>query len=100
MPDRSLLNHPQVAKRLGHSSDWFYRHRDRLIRDHGFPSSVDGCFRRWDPAAIDAWLDAQLPAAARSAKADDAAELARIEARREARGQAIADDLAHRRRVA
>ena len=62
MPERTLLNMPQVAQRLGHSRAWFYRNREMLEREHGFPGSVLGCGKRWDPTAIDCWLDRQMPA--------------------------------------
>ena len=62
---RALLNTRQVAARLGHTLDWFYRNRPRLESQHDFPPSVGGCGGRWDPAALDAWLDTQIPAALR-----------------------------------
>jgi len=61
MPD-ALLKHGQVAQLLGHSADWFSRHRAQL-EAQGFPRPVPGCGRRWDPAAIEAWLAAQRPGA-------------------------------------
>lgn len=67
MPDgfsapRELLTAPMVAKALGRSLSWFAKHRVELEECHGFPKSVRGCGTRWDPRAIDAWLDQQLPA--------------------------------------
>ena len=68
MPDgfggsRELLTAPLVARKLGRSLNWFYRHRTELEDDHSFPRTVRGCGTRWDPRAIEAWLDAQLPVA-------------------------------------
>jgi len=62
MADRVLISAAEVATKLGHATDWFYRRRDRLERDLGFPPCVAGCGKRWDPEAIDRWLDAQMPA--------------------------------------
>lgn len=61
--DRTLLNRVQVAARLGHNIAWFYKNYSRLSRA-GFPQPVLGGMRgaRWDPAAIDRWLDSRLPA--------------------------------------
>lgn len=61
---RTLLTTAQVAARLGHPGAagvaWFYRHR-RALRADRFPEPVTGCGYRWDPAAIDAWLDGDQP---------------------------------------
>ena len=81
MPERILLTSAQVAARLGHKASWFLRRRPSLEADHGFPRPVDGCGMRWDPAAIERWLDARLPAGA----ADDLA-LAEAELIRRAQG--------------
>ena len=56
---RQLLTAPQVATLLGYKAGWFQRHRARLEEQHGFPKPVDGCGMRWDPAAIQDWLDAR-----------------------------------------
>jgi len=56
---RQLLTAPQVAGLLGYRPGWFTRHRSRLEAEHGFPQPVDGCGMRWDPAAIEDWLDAR-----------------------------------------
>jgi predicted DNA-binding transcriptional regulator AlpA len=56
---RQLLTAPQVATALGYKHKWFARNRKRLEADHGFPAAVDGCGLRWDPAAIEDWLDAR-----------------------------------------
>lgn len=62
MASRDLLNLDQLIAKLGKSRDWWFRNRDRLERDLGFPPRVPGMGQSWDPAAIDAWLDAQMPA--------------------------------------
>lgn len=61
---RQLLTAPRVAAALGYRHGWFVRHRARLEAEHGFPAPIDGCGRRWDPAAIEDWLDAQRRKAA------------------------------------
>ena len=63
MPDRRPLNAQQTAEdQLGVSLDWFNRNWKNLIADHGFPPPLAGLGRRWDPVAIAAWKDAQIPA--------------------------------------
>jgi hypothetical protein len=57
--ERRLLTAAGVARKLGRSLSWFQRQREALERDKGFPLPVDGCGHRWDPVAIDAWLDRQ-----------------------------------------
>lgn len=59
---RQLLTAPQVAAALGYRYGWFIRHRARLEADHSFPAPVDGLGLRWDPAAIEDWLDARRQA--------------------------------------
>jgi len=64
--ERTLLTHDQVAVLLRGGSakaarDWFWRHRAGL-EALGFPPPVPGIARRWDPVAIHAWLDSQVPA--------------------------------------
>jgi hypothetical protein len=79
---RDLLNIAQVAKIIRHSPEWFSRHRKRLEEEHGFPKSVAGMGKRWDPRAIEIWQDWQLPpAASASGLAQEDAALA--DARRE-----------------
>ena len=56
---RQLLTAPMVARGLSRSVGWFLRNRADLESDHGFPAPVDGCGMRWDPAAIEDWLDAR-----------------------------------------
>ena len=59
MSGRTLLTAAQVALRLGRTHRWFTRNRAAL-EARGFPGPVDGCGMRWDPVAIDGWLDGQL----------------------------------------
>lgn len=62
---RSLLSRAEVAERLSISPDAF-RRRYVDLRADGFPAAVFGeatAGARWDPAAIDRWLDLKLPAA-------------------------------------
>jgi hypothetical protein len=49
----------QVADRLAMTPAAFNARRRRLEADHGFPPPVPGLGRRWNPAAIEAWLAAQ-----------------------------------------
>ena len=37
-----------------------YTNHKRLTESEGFPPPVRGCGRRWDPVAVDAWLDSLL----------------------------------------
>jgi predicted DNA-binding transcriptional regulator AlpA len=63
MSARTLLSCAEVAARLNMSLDWFYRNHARLSATRGFPTSVlGGRDARWDPIAIDRWLDAQMDA--------------------------------------
>ena len=61
--DRTLLTSDEVAARLKYTLAWFYRHQASLRRD-GFPAPVfgEGRHGRWDPVAIDRWLDAKIAA--------------------------------------
>jgi hypothetical protein len=49
----------QVADRLAMTPAAFCARRRRLEEDHGFPPPVPGLGRRWNPAAIEAWLAQQ-----------------------------------------
>lgn len=40
--DGPTLTPPEVAARLRRSTGWFYRHRRRLQREHGFPPPAPG----------------------------------------------------------
>lgn len=61
---RQLLTAPMVAAALGYKHGWFSRNRAMLQTRHGFPPPIDGCGMRWDPAAIEDWLDARRRQAA------------------------------------
>jgi len=63
MIDRTLLDNDQVAALLHVSRDWWLRNKAALIAAHGFPPTVAGIPNRWDPLALAAWLDGQLPPA-------------------------------------
>ena len=56
MTDRRCLDDVQVAAKLGRDREWFHRNKKRLIEEEGFPKPLP-ILRRWDEAAIDAWLD-------------------------------------------
>jgi predicted DNA-binding transcriptional regulator AlpA len=90
---RHLLTAPQVAAALGYRHAWFLRHRARLEADHGFPAPVDGCGMRWDPAAIEDWLDARRQATRQVAGA--AAEDILIARARRLADAAIGGEAAH-----
>lgn len=56
MTDRRCLDEVQVAAKLGRNRQWFASNKKRLIEEEGFPKPLP-ILRRWDEAAIDAWLD-------------------------------------------
>lgn len=58
---RTLLTTAQAAAKLGHTVEWLYRHR-KALEAKGFPPPIDALGHRYDPVAIDLWLDRQLPA--------------------------------------
>lgn len=58
---RDALTLTMVADAFKISKDWFYRHRRRLEREHGFPLPMPGFKEpRWDPRALELWQDEQL----------------------------------------
>ena len=67
MADRTLLDRAGVARRLGISVESLYRKLPELYAQ-GFPKQALGRMSgaRWDPAAIDRWLDAKITAGASS----------------------------------
>ncbi len=67
----------EVAALLGHSIDWFYSNRRRLIAEADMPAPIVHYGKmRFDRASIDAWLGRYHPAKARiGAPANDAAPL-------------------------
>lgn len=60
MPDALTLTLAETAALLGKSTDWLYRHRAELERDHGFPPPVP-LLRVWERAAVVRWLELQRP---------------------------------------
>lgn len=64
-----LLDLDALARRLRVSKDWWFRHR-RALEGLGFPAPVKGIPNHWDPVAIRAWLDSQLPDYARKPATD------------------------------
>lgn len=56
---RRAIDAAEVALKLGHSVEWFYKHRKKLEDEHAFPKPVPGLAKRWDEPAIDAWFDRQ-----------------------------------------
>ena len=64
MTDRTLLDRAGVARRLNVTVEWMYQHLASL---EDFPKPVFGVMRgsRWDPAAIDSWLDRRMAPADR-----------------------------------
>lgn len=64
MTGRTLLSMEDLADRLRKSPDWFSRNRKALEDgDPPFPKPVFGdgtAGQRWDPKAVDLWLDAQI----------------------------------------
>jgi excisionase family DNA binding protein len=62
----------EVADRLGHGTDWLYRHYRTLVAHHGMPAALVPIghyrFRRRD---IDAWLTARKNPAFDQAPAND-----------------------------
>lgn len=72
MTDRTLLAIAQVALRLNVSAENFNRRRRELIERHGFPPPLPGLALRWDPLAIDLWLDKHIPPPLRIPPSEDA----------------------------
>lgn len=108
MTARELLNIDGVCAKLSVSKDWFFRHNKSLVELKGFPGPVPGfeagSGRRWDPAAIDAWLDLQMAPALREAHvaraAADAGDRKDWGAIGRQNAEAIARDLAAGREAA
>jgi predicted DNA-binding transcriptional regulator AlpA len=96
---RTLLSAAEVAAKLHKKREWFYKRLNReTLEALGFPPPVPGCGLVWDPAAIDAWLDAQMPDGLRprSQKSEVGNQNGGPPESRDdlaARGQAIADSL-------
>jgi predicted DNA-binding transcriptional regulator AlpA len=63
MSDRDLIDRAALARKLGIEVETLYRDLPRMIATKRFPAPAWGNGRgaRWDPVAIDRWLDAKLP---------------------------------------
>jgi predicted DNA-binding transcriptional regulator AlpA len=59
--ERKLLTVRELADRIDRTAGYIYRNWRRLVAEEGFPPPVRGLGNRWDPVAVDAWLDAQIP---------------------------------------
>lgn len=57
--NRQLITRKRVAETLGHSESWF-RANYGTLKGKGFPKPVPDCGLRWDPKAVEIWLDLQL----------------------------------------
>lgn len=71
---RELLTMEAVALKLGRGREWFWKHWRTLISRHRFPKPVPGLGKRWDPMAIDCWLDSHIDPAFLAARARAAGE--------------------------
>jgi hypothetical protein len=63
--ERRFLNGKEIAKGLGVTPSWFYRHVRWLQEERRFPRPVIHNF--YDPVAVNAWLDAQMAPELRAA---------------------------------
>lgn len=54
--NRELMDTRAIAKALGVKLHQLYKKR-QVLSAHGFPDPVPGFGKKWDPAAIDRWLD-------------------------------------------
>lgn len=62
----------ELAARLGRSTDWLYRHFDRLVIEDRMPLPLSSIGRRrWDRATIEAWLGRHHPLAPAAPPAND-----------------------------
>jgi hypothetical protein len=99
---RACLTERQVAALFHHRVAWLLRERDAL-EARGFPKPiVPGSY---DPLAVAAWFDLQMPPALRALAApqslndaDQAEQRAAVDARLRANGARIIADLGERRR--
>ena len=80
MSSRRCVSLKGVADILGVSIDWMHRHVRELRDKHGFPQPLP-VLRRYDPIAIEAWLDCQRRAAAVAAEVEPDDWAARLDAR-------------------
>ena len=60
--NRTLLTPATLAEKMGYpNATSFSNKRKQLIDEFGFPSPIPGT-KRWDPRAVDDWLDQLNPA--------------------------------------
>lgn len=64
MSPRKLITADQVAELMGYGSTAYFKRVHRSLEKKGFPPPFRRCPLLWDPAAIAAYQDAQIPAAA------------------------------------
>lgn len=56
---------PELAARLGYSTDYFRRHTNRLIIEKRMPTPLPALgWKRWDREKAEAWLAGMTPPAA------------------------------------
>lgn len=89
--DRTLLDRQAVARRLNISVEVLYRRVAQLYAD-GFPRPALGQMSgaRWDPVAIDRWLDRKMAADGLADAGNDNDEEARFAALLDARAAELA----------
>ena len=75
--DRQLLDLDALRAKLRVSTAWWAKFHDQLYT-LGFPPPVEGLGYRWDPVAVDAWLDRKMPAHLRD-RGDEVVNLKVIE---------------------
>lgn len=100
---RRLLPRAELAAKLGHATEWFNKHLPELLAD-GFPPPALGTRSgaRWDPAAVDDWLDRKRPlkpAPDAAAEAQLRQEMAEIADEIDAAADRLAAEAAQRRRA-
>jgi predicted DNA-binding transcriptional regulator AlpA len=56
------LSARQTAAKLGFSRSWFYKNKDRLMREEGFPAPSPMFAKpRWDALAVETWMNQHIP---------------------------------------
>ncbi len=89
---RGLLTVAQIIgpDHLNVSLDW-WRHNNRRLREKfGFPNHVEGMPSRWDPHAVEAWLDGMIPPEYRVTLGAEPQLDTEIDRRLEEKGRALA----------
>jgi len=96
---RTPLTIDQLLAKLQKTKEWWYRNHRNLKEKHGFPPTLPGMGRCWDPAAIEAWQTSQIPAhlrpaatptASTSFRFEDDEEIREAQRRMDARAQNMA----------